>query len=163
MQTKSESVPAKSTSQFVRELASKQDAKRNIEWFLDSKADEPDKFQCFNEWCAREGVIMPKLEYPAWFGNGLLGVRVKQDIQHREAYLAVPNKMLMSLKKAKADKVLGAIIAAHPEAFTEDENDDWEQFILCIFIFYEMTKGRDSYWYPYLRLMPDVEFTSAIN
>lgn len=104
---------------------------------------------------------MPKLEYPAYFANGLLGVGVKKDIEHREAFLAVPNKLLMSLKKARADKVVGTLLEAHPEAFAEDENDDWEQFILCLFIFYEMTKGRDGYWYPYLRLMPDVEFTSS--
>jgi len=24
-----------------------------------------------------------------------------------------------------------------------------------------MTLGKQSYWYPYLRLMPDVEFTSS--
>ena len=33
--------------------------------------------------------------------------------------------------------------------------------ILALFLFYEMTLGRNSYWYPYLRLMPDVEFTSS--
>lgn len=32
---------------------------------------------------------------------------------------------------------------------------------LCLFIFYEMTLGRKSYWYPYLRLMPEVQFTSS--
>jgi len=26
-----------------------------------------------------------------------------------------------------------------------------------------MTKGRDSYWYPYLRMMPDVDFTTAME
>lgn len=104
---------------------------------------------------------MPKLEYPAYFENGLMGTRVKEDIHHREAYLAVPNKMLMSIKRAKKDPILGAILAAHPEAFDEEENEDWEQFTLCMFIFYEMTKGRDSYWYPYLRMMPDVDFTSS--
>lgn len=106
---------------------------------------------------------MPKLEYPAYFQGGLLGARVTEDIQHREAYLAVPNKLLMSVKKAKQDKILGAIIAAHPEAFAEEENDDWEQFALCIFIFYEMAKGREGFWYPYLRLMPDVEFSASWN
>ena len=37
---------------------------------------------------------------------------------------------------------------------------DWQQFILCLFIFYEMTKGISGYWYPYLRMMPDVYFTA---
>lgn len=105
---------------------------------------------------------MPKLEYPAWFDNGLLGCRVKQDINHREAFLGVPYKMFMSVKKANADKVLGPLIAAHPEAFTEKFNKDHsQQFILVLFVYYEMSKGRNSYWYPFLRMMPDVEFTSS--
>jgi len=29
----------------------------------------------FNEWCKNEGVIMPKLEYPAIFQDDLIGVR----------------------------------------------------------------------------------------
>ena len=53
----------------------------------------------FNEWCKREGVIMPKLEYPAYFEDGLVGVKVTQDIAHREAYLAVPYKMIISVTK----------------------------------------------------------------
>jgi hypothetical protein len=32
---------------------------------------------------------------------------------------------------------------------------------LALCIFYEMTLGRNSYWYPYLRLMPDVEFSCS--
>ena len=38
----------------------------------------------FREWCEREGVIMPKLEYPAFFDNGLEGIRVKEEIKHQE-------------------------------------------------------------------------------
>lgn len=58
---------------------------------------------------------------------------------------------------------LGPIILDHPEIFEEDEHDDWEQLTLTLFIFHEMTKGRDSYWYPYLRMMPDVDFTTAME
>ena len=53
---------------------------------------------------------MPKLEYPAYFEGGLLGVRCKEDIEHREAYLFVPYKMLMSVGKAQKHPVLGEII-----------------------------------------------------
>ena len=91
---------------------------KNIEAFVEPLEGEPDKYSLFNQWCEQEGVIMPKIEYPAWFQNGLLGVRVKEDIQHREAYLAVPYKMFMSVKKAKADPVISEIIEANPEAFS---------------------------------------------
>ena len=42
--------------------------------------NKEDKFTMFLKWCKDEGVIMPKLEYPAYFENGLVGVRCKEDI-----------------------------------------------------------------------------------
>ncbi len=53
-------------------------------------------------WCRENGVIMPKLEYPAVFEGGLQGMRVKEDIEYREAFLFIPFNMLMSLETAKA-------------------------------------------------------------
>lgn len=44
----------------------------------------------FLAWCKKEGVVMPKLEYPATFENGVTGVRVTEDIQNREAFLFIP-------------------------------------------------------------------------
>ena len=36
------------------------------------KDSEPyDVFKEFNDWCKREGVICPKIEFPAYFENGL--------------------------------------------------------------------------------------------
>ena len=37
-----------------------------------------DKYEMFNEWCKKEGILMPKLEYPAVFENGLIGVKCKK-------------------------------------------------------------------------------------
>ena len=68
---------------------------------------------------------------------------------------------MMTVTKARMHDVLGPIILDHPEAFGEDEHQDWEQLTLTLFMFHEIIKGRDSYWYPYLRMMPDVEFTTT--
>ena len=51
----------------------------------------------FLDWCIKEGVIMPKLEYPAKFENGVIGVRCCEDIENREAFLAVPYKMILNV------------------------------------------------------------------
>ena len=104
---------------------------------------------------------MPKLEYPAYFEGGLLGVKCKEDIEHREVYLYVPYKMMLTVKDTQSHPILGEVIQQHPECFEEEENDDWEQLTLALRLLYEMTLGKKGYWYPYLRLMPDVEFTSA--
>jgi len=80
----------------------------------------------FNEWCKKEGMIQPKLEYPAYFENGLVGVRCKEDILNREAYLYVPFKMMLSISKVQNDTVLGPIVLEHPECFDEAKGHDWE-------------------------------------
>lgn len=69
---------------------------------------------------------MPKLEYPAYFEGGLLGVRAKEPIKHRESFLAIPYKMLMTVDAAQRHEVLGPIIAENPQLFHEDEKGDWE-------------------------------------
>ena len=40
---------------------------------------------------------MPKLEYPAKFENGLVGIKCKEDIEHREAFIFVPFKIIISV------------------------------------------------------------------
>ena len=69
---------------------------------------------------------MPKCEYPAYFEDGLIGVRCKEDIQHREPLIYVPYKMLMSVKDTLEHPVLGPIIKQFPECFEEEYNGDFE-------------------------------------
>ncbi len=38
------------------------------------------KVEIFLKWCKDNGVVCPKLEYPAVFDMGLVGVRAKEDI-----------------------------------------------------------------------------------
>ena len=100
---------------------------KNIDNIIsDHPSSQEDKFKMFNEWCKREGVYMPKMEYPAFFEGGLIGARAKEDINHREAFLYVPYKILISVGKAQAHPVLAHIIAQNPECFDEEENDDYE-------------------------------------
>ena len=49
-----------------------------------------DKYKVFNEWCKQQGIIMPKLEYPVEFENGVLGSKFTEDIEPREVFLYVP-------------------------------------------------------------------------
>ena len=41
-----------------------------------------ERTQNFMNWCQDNGVLMPKLEYPAVFEGGLIGVKCKEDISH---------------------------------------------------------------------------------
>lgn len=113
------------------------------------KQDYIDKCRRFAEWAAKNGIKMPKLEYPAFFQGGLLGVKIKEDINHNEAFLSVPLACILSVDKAKQIKELNEIYKAHPDLFDEEESDDWEHHIIEVFILYEMQKGEKSFWYPY--------------
>lgn len=69
---------------------------------------------------------MPKIKFPEYFEDGLMGLGAKEDIEHREVFLYVPYKMIMSVKKAMNHEVLGPIILDHPECFNEEHSTDWE-------------------------------------
>ena len=61
---------------------------------------------------------MPKIEYPAYFNNGATrGLKVKEDIEHREGYLYVPYKIIISTDKAENDEVIKKILKDHKEVF----------------------------------------------
>ena len=95
---------------------------KNIEYFLsdgDDEGEKVDKFTMFNEWCRAEGVIMSKVEYPAYFEGGLLGIKCTQDVACHEAFLYIPFKMIMSIEKAKKHDVLAEIIAENPDCFDQ--------------------------------------------
>lgn len=119
---------------------------------------EPDKYKQFNEWCEKEGVKMPNLKYPAFFEDGLIGMECLSDIHHRQAFIFVPYKMHITIGKAKTHPVLSKIIEENPEMLSK-ANTEWELMILVLFLLHETTLGTQSYWFPYLRAMPQVEFT----
>ena len=124
-----ESKEPSSVTSWIRQQADEvvKPSSTNIEYFLgEGEVDKEDKYTMFMNWCHKEGMYMPKLEYPAFFEGGLLGVRCKEDIDHREVYLYVPYKMLMSVKSTQDHAVLQEMLKAHPECFGEDDCEDWE-------------------------------------
>ena len=49
---------------------------KGINYYLDETSKNTDANADFKKWCIKEGVIMPKLEYPAYF-NGIRGMKCK--------------------------------------------------------------------------------------
>lgn len=97
---------------------------------------------------------MPKLDYPAVFDGEMIGVRVKEDINHNEAFCCVPLSLSISVDKARQNKDLKEIYDAHPSFFGEDDNNEWEHRTIELFVLYEMQKGEKSFWHPYFEVMP---------
>ena len=107
----------------------------------------------FIDWCHKVGIKFTKLEFPAIFEGGLWGVRVTEDIQHNEAFVAVPYTAIMSCEKALADPELGPILKQHPELFDE-KNGDAESQMMLVYLAYEWQKGEKSFWYPWFKVFP---------
>jgi len=102
-----------------------------------AEADEHlEKCKVFVEWCEKVGIKTPKLNYPAFFDGGLLGIQAKVPIRHREVILSVPYDLLLSIDKAKADPILGPIYSENGGLFGPS-NPDFEQLILAVFLMYE--------------------------
>ena len=81
---------------------------------MDWKVEHGRKCEVFNKWCIDEGVIMPKAKYPGYFEGGLVGMKATAPIAHRESFLAVPYKMVLSVDGANRHEVLGPIIQENP-------------------------------------------------
>ena len=113
-------------------------------------ASTEEKVANFLEWARNEGVVMPKLEYPAYYENGLVGIRCTADIGNREAFLSVPYKMMLTANKVKTNKALETLISNHPSCFDEETTPMADHLLLTLGIFYEISQGKWSYWYPWL-------------
>ena len=51
------------------------DSKVPVTNLVDWKVEHGKKCKVFMDWCEANGVIQPKVEYPAYFEGGLVGVR----------------------------------------------------------------------------------------
>ena len=100
---------------------------------------------------------MPKLKFPVVYENGIVGVKCVEDIENREAFILVPYKLIMSVHKFQNDEILKPIIDAYPEVF--NDRKDFEMMVLTLGMLYQISLGSKSFWYPYLRLLLDKEFS----
>ena len=47
---------------------------------MSEEVKNQDRFQLFNQWCKDEGVVMPKLKFPVFYENDIVGVKCVEDI-----------------------------------------------------------------------------------
>eukprot|EP00357_Protocruzia_adherens_P016911 CAMPEP_0114994628 /NCGR_PEP_ID=MMETSP0216-20121206/13249_1 /TAXON_ID=223996 /ORGANISM="Protocruzia adherens, Strain Boccale" /LENGTH=722 /DNA_ID=CAMNT_0002358519 /DNA_START=25 /DNA_END=2193 /DNA_ORIENTATION=+ len=114
-------------------------------------------FILYKQWLNNNGVLVNDLEFPAAFGPmGIPGVAAKRTIKSREPLLIVPNKLLITVKKARRSAIR-PILLAHPEFFGNEDReddegeDDSDYYVLAMFLYFEKMQGKKSFWYPYLR------------
>lgn len=149
-----------SLSSKIRQMALSLDVeidKNSLDYFLSDEPIPTDKYADFKAWCQEKGVLMNKLEFPAEFQDGLVGVRVTEDIEHNESFLFVPYEVILSVSKAQEDKAINSIILEHPECFSEDKDGPehtGDHMILVLALMYHIAQGTQSPLLPYLRILP---------
>lgn len=97
--------------------------------------------------------------YPAAFGSDhsyLVGSAVKSDIKHNEAIIFIPNKLLLTVERAKSSEI-GHIFNNHDALFKANADRDF--LILLVYMVYENQKGAESFWYPYFNAIDPVDIT----
>lgn len=101
------------------------------------------KYKIFTDWCRDNGMVFDGVKYPTFFEGGLRGVSTTRDIKPYEGIVYVPNKLLITVAKAKEDKLLSRIIEAFPNLFI-DKNVNPDYNILILSLLREKMKGKLS-------------------
>jgi hypothetical protein len=81
---------------------------------------------------------------------------VKEEIAHNEAFVYIPNKMLLTVERAKSSEI-GNIFENHDSLFKANADRDF--LILLVYIMHEHLKGKESFWFPYFDAIDPVEMT----
>lgn len=76
----------------------------------------------------------------------MIGIAAKRPIGPEEAYLYIPNKIIINDDKVFSSEI-APIIKRHKDVF--EEHADSEYLRLIFFLTYELSKGEKSLWYPY--------------
>ena len=104
-------------------------------------------------WAQAEGASFPKLAYPVLFPPGYIGSQATADILPNEAIVTIPRRLLFIATLAD-ESPFGHLMSKHPELFDPGEHSWSEDFRLIALLLYELRKGADSFWYPFLESLP---------
>lgn len=124
---------------------------------ISGKEKHNPRHKLFVDWCLENGMKWKNIDFPAYFGdNGeLRGVVTTKEIGPYEVILAMPNKLLLTTTAAKEEDHLKPIFKANHSIF--DDEDDGDHFILILYLLYERAKGKKSFFFPFLNLVPEIE------
>ena len=99
---------------------------------LTKKLQGDAKQQAYVEWARANGVIMDKIEFPVVFWEGLVGSRAKEDIGDNEAFVYIPNKVLLTVERARSHSEIGHIFNNHDSIFKANEDRDFLTLLLLV-------------------------------
>ncbi|CDW76123.1 set domain protein [Stylonychia lemnae] len=114
----------------------------------------------FHKWLKENGAIYDHcIEYPVAFSDKpdnqnfyLIGVAAKKLLGPQQAYLYIPNKLIINEYKLLQSEY-GHIFRENEHLFKE--GSEGEQIQLIFYVICEQIKGEASFWYPYFQTCQD--------
>ena len=126
--------------------------KFNKENYELTKFSNKSKFEALRKWSIDNGSIFQEtIDFPIKYGPfGYDGVKSKREIQDNEAILFIPRKQMIISKDYE-----------HLFSFLYDnkeEKEDRSNIVLTLALIIEEEKGNESFYKPYLDILPDNDF-----
>ena len=115
------------------------------------------KINEFKEWMLSNGASWPKIQWPCEdLLSGSRGAIALDDIDSGEVMMDIPGHLMMSPPIAFSTPHLGEVLLKHAKELLDD-------LLLAIFIMYEVSKGKESFYYPYINILPSPESSMLWN
>ena len=104
----------------------------------------------FLKWLKDNGARFPKVLWPSRDTvGGVRGAIAIETIETNEPIMYIPHKLLISPPVARSSPEIGHIFIENQSFFRGDDD-----LLLSTYIMYEESRGKDSFWYPFLAMLP---------
>lgn len=118
---------------------------------MNRKEEENQRIRLFLNWLDENGAKFPKLSWPRNdTKSGIRGVIALEDIPTYDyTMLQIPVHLMMTPVNAMNDSIYGPLLKNHIYDLL------YGDFLLAVFIMIELVKGKSSFYYPYLNILPE--------
>lgn len=102
----------------------------------------------FLDWLSQNGARFEKIDWPSdETASGIRGAVALETIATDEPMITIPKHLMISPPTALADPVMGHIFRDSVDILRGD-------LFLTVYLMYEKSKQKDSFYYPYLAILP---------
>ena len=112
-------------------------------------SDDKMRMEEFLAWLQENGASFPKISWPSnETESGSRGAVAVEPIATYECMVNIPVHLMMSPLQAYSDPEIGESLQSCKDLLYGD-------LLLAVYIMHELRKGRESFYHPYLRIIPE--------
>lgn len=111
--------------------------------------NDAEKRKIFLRWLIDNGAKFPKIQWPSLeTESGIRGAIATSMIATDEHMIEIPMHLMISPPIIFRDREIGSILYEMRDVLYGD-------LILCVYMMHEMSKGKDSFYHPFLNILPE--------